>query len=47
MLSYELKIENSLDIIVDEQNKTFKLIIEYDLAQIRNEKESVDEISIN
>ena len=47
MLSYELKVDNSLDIIVDEKNKTFKLVITYDLAQILKEEESIDEIFIN
>ena len=35
MLTYELKINNSLDIDVDEDSKTFKLSITYDLAQIQ------------
>ena len=35
MLTYELKINNSLDIEVDEDSKTFKLSITYDLAQIQ------------
>jgi hypothetical protein len=47
MLSYELKISNSLDIFVDEKSKVFKLTITYDLARIRKEEESVDEISNN